>query len=56
MKLRHTSDYQAQRKAAYPSIEDQLDILYHEGIEAWREVIRSIKTAHPKPGAPKENS
>lgn len=37
------------RKRAYPSIEDQLDILYHDGYDAWRAVIEDVKNQHPKP-------
>lgn len=32
----------------YPSIEDQLDILYHGGIEEWRNVITKVKEQFPK--------
>lgn len=49
MKIKHNSDYKEQRKAAYPSIEEQLDILYHDGEEAWREMITRVKEAYPKP-------
>ena len=40
--------YQQLRAAAYPSIADQLDTIYHEGIEAWKETITAVKEAHPK--------
>ena len=40
--------YKDQRAAAYPSIADQLDTIYHEGIEAWKETITAVKEAHPK--------
>ena len=33
----------------YGSIESQLDMMYHLGFEGWREHIRSVKEAHPKP-------
>lgn len=48
MKITHKSDYSKRRKEEYPSIEDQLDILYHEGYDAWKEVIQSIKEKYPK--------
>jgi len=38
-----------ERLAAYPSIADQLDLIYHGGIDAWRETIKEIKTRIPKP-------
>ena len=36
------------RRADYPSIEDQLDKIYHGGIECWKEQIKEIKDRHPK--------
>ena len=41
--------YQRDRAVAYPSIEDQLDMLYHQGIEGWKAEIKKVKDAHPKP-------
>lgn len=41
--------YIAQRRANYPSIEQQLDTIYHEGIDAWKEQIAQVKEAFPKP-------
>jgi LmbE family N-acetylglucosaminyl deacetylase len=40
--------YKAQRAAAYPSIPDQLDLLYHGGMEAWKAAITAVKTQFPK--------
>lgn len=40
--------YAEKRAAEYPSITDQLDLIYHDGIEAWKEVIDTIKTKYPK--------
>ena len=40
--------YKAQRAAAYPSIADQLDTIYHEGIDAWKAEIAAVKTEYPK--------
>ena len=34
---------------AYPSIVDQLDVLYHGGYDAWREQIQAVKDQFPKP-------
>ena len=36
------------RRAEYPSIEDQLDKIYHGGVDAWKEQIKEIKDKHPK--------
>ena len=33
---------------AYPSVQDQLDMIYHEGLDAWREKIKAIKDEFPK--------
>ena len=43
------SEYQRQRAAAYPSWQDQLDKIYHEGIDAWKAEIQAIKDQYPKP-------
>lgn len=40
--------YIALRKKAYPPIEDQLDMIYHHGIDGWKQLIRSIKEEYPK--------
>tara|TARA_B100001093_G_C26592474_1_gene912153 strand:+ start:533 stop:673 length:141 start_codon:yes stop_codon:yes gene_type:complete len=32
------------------SIEDQLDNIYHNGVDAWKADIKAIKDANPKPG------
>lgn len=41
--------YQMLRKAQYPSYADQLDKIFHEGVDAWKADIQAIKNAHPKP-------
>ena len=40
--------YKAQRAAAYPSIPDQLDLLYHGGMDAWKAAITAVKQEFPK--------
>ena len=40
--------YKGQRAAAYPSIADQLDLLYHGGMDAWKAAITAVKTEFPK--------
>ena len=40
---------QRQRASAYPSIADQLDKIYHEGIDAWKAQIAAVKQEYPKP-------
>jgi hypothetical protein len=41
------ADYAA--NGAYPSIADQLDKIFHDGIEAWKTDIQAIKDDNPKP-------
>ena len=40
--------YQRDRAEAYPSIEDQLDDLYHNGIDGWKKTIKAVKDKYPK--------
>ena len=40
--------YQRDRAKAYPSIKDQLDDLYHNGIDGWKTTIKAIKDKYPK--------
>ena len=41
--------YKSQRRAEYPSIEDQLDTIYHSGVAGWKTTIKTIKDKYPKP-------
>lgn len=43
-----SKEYQRQRAAAYPSIADQLDLLYHGGMDAWKAAITAVKEEFPK--------
>ena len=40
--------YKDKRAVAYPSIADQLDLLYHGGMDAWKAAITAVKTEFPK--------
>jgi hypothetical protein len=40
--------YQRDRATEYPSIANQLDDLYHNGIDGWKMTIKAIKDKHPK--------
>ena len=42
-------NYQSQRKAEYPSVVDQLDDIYHNGIDGWKATIKATKDKYPKP-------
>ena len=41
-------DYQRKRAAEYPSTNDQLDDLYHNGIAGWKATIKTTKDKYPK--------
>jgi hypothetical protein len=41
--------YQRDRASEYPSIGDQLDYIYHNGIDAWKtDMVDPIKNKYPK--------
>ena len=40
--------YKGLRQAEYPSIPDQLDTLYHSGLDAWKAQIKTVKDKFPK--------
>ena len=40
--------YQRDRAEVYPSIVDQLDDLYHNGLDGWKKTIKAIKDKYPK--------
>ena len=40
--------YKELRSTAYPSIADQLDTIYHEGLDAWKATILAVKEEFPK--------
>jgi len=42
------NQYQRNRAEEYPSIVDQLDDLYHNGIEGWKTTIKAVKDKYPK--------
>ena len=41
--------YKRKRASEYPSIADQLDDIYHNGIDAWKATIKTTKDKYPKP-------
>ncbi len=43
-----TEDYAVARRKAYGPIEDQLDKIYHKGLDVWKSDILAIKDAIPK--------
>ena len=42
------NEYKEKRRAEYPSIEDQLDDIYHNGIDKWKETIKAVKDKYHK--------
>lgn len=46
---RKKTEYIHKRKAEYPKIEEQLDMIYHQGLTMWRAKIKQIKEKYPKP-------
>jgi hypothetical protein len=48
MQRLETLGYQKLRRAEYPSIADQLDTLYHSGLDAWKAQIKTVKDKYPK--------
>ena len=40
--------YIAKRQQAYPSIAEQLDLIYHQGLDAWKSAIQAVKEEFPK--------
>lgn len=44
----NANEYKEKRQQEYPSIPDQLDKIYHDGIDAWKVVIKATKDKYPK--------
>jgi len=42
------NQYARDRAEAYPSIVDQLDDIYHNGLAGWKANIKTIKNEYPK--------
>lgn len=55
LKIKHETDYVAKRAAAYPSVEEQMDMLWHamnkgeaEKIEPFFSKIKEVKDTYRK--------
>lgn len=51
---KETDNYRDLRMQAYPSIQDQLDMIYHDsvnGTRTWVDSIRVVKEKYPKVAA-----
>tara|TARA_R100001224_G_C3978755_1_gene135173 strand:+ start:519 stop:815 length:297 start_codon:yes stop_codon:yes gene_type:complete len=44
----NNNKYQRDREVEYPSIKDQLDDIYHNGIDGWKATIKVTKDKYPK--------
>ena len=45
----NNAEYQRLRKEEYPSMEEQLDYIYHNGVESWKaDMILPVKNKYPK--------
>ena len=40
--------YADKREQEYPRVEDQLDDIYHNGIDGWKTTIKVVKDKYPK--------
>mgnify|MGYP003123625933 FL=1 len=40
--------YKSKRRAEYPSVVDQLDDIYHNGIDGWKTTIKAVKDKYSK--------
>jgi hypothetical protein len=46
--------YKDKRRLEYPTVADQLDMIYHDamgGTTTWKDAITAVKVKHPKPDA-----
>ena len=41
-------EYKYLRVKEYPTIADQLDTIFHEGLDAWKTQIQAVKDKYPK--------
>ena len=44
----NSNKYQRDRKKEYPTIKNQLDEIYHNGIDGWKKTIKAVKDKYPK--------
>ena len=48
-RLQAIEDFVEKRRTSYPSIPEQLDLMYHSGFDAWKAKIKETKDKYPKP-------
>ena len=44
----NAQEYARNRAISYPPIEEQLDTIYHKGIDEWKKTIKTVKDKYPK--------
>jgi hypothetical protein len=44
-----SQQYARDRAEAYPPMADQLDDIFHNGVDGWKATIQAVKDANPKP-------
>jgi hypothetical protein len=44
----NSQEYARNRSTEYPAIKDQLDEIYHNGIDSWKALIKVTKDKYPK--------
>ena len=42
------NSYKSKRRDEFPSVVDQLDLIYHSGVDAWKAKIKETKDKYPK--------
>ena len=43
-------EYARNRELEYPDIKDQLDYIFHNGVDKWKEdIVQPVKDKYPKP-------
>ncbi len=45
---KQATQYQRDREKEYPTWQDQLDDIYHNGIDGWKATIKVTKDKYPK--------
>ena len=45
----NAQEYARNRAKEYPTVVDQLDLIYHSGVDAWKAKIKETKDKYPKP-------
>jgi hypothetical protein len=43
------AQYARDREQAYPPMADQLDDIFHNGVDGWKATIQAVKDTYPKP-------